>query len=69
MWAGEEWTPWATHPVMTRAQVRQYIANMKKAQALAKQKLELAKKSWDFDKEDTKLAEIEELLEDDNLFT
>ncbi len=69
MWAGEERTPWAAHPRMTRAQVKQYIANMKKAQDLAKKKLELAKKSWELDQEDTKLAEIEELLEDDNLFT
>lgn len=55
--------PWGK-PKMTRAQVKAYIANMKKAQIIAKAKLEQAKINWEFQKEEEELAQIEKQLDD-----
>lgn len=54
--------PWS-NARMTKAQVRKYVADMKNAQELAKQKLEKAKNNWEFDKEKKELERIEKELE------
>jgi hypothetical protein len=58
-----EFAPVWSNARMTAAQVRKYIADMRVAQALAKQKLEEAKNSWDFKKEEAELKKIEQELE------
>ena len=47
---------------MTSAQVKQYVKDMKKAQALAQAKLDKAKANWEFKKEEIELAELEKKL-------
>ena len=59
MW---EFAPWWTTPRMTKAQIRKYIADMKKAQEIAQAKLDEAIKNWDFDEDLSVLAELEEKL-------
>lgn len=49
---------------MSKAQVKQYIKNMKEAQIIAKAKLENAKANWEFEKEENELAELEKKMED-----
>ena len=61
MW---EFAPWWTNAKMTKAQVRKYVADMKKAQKLAKDKLEKAKNSWEFEKEKKELENLENMLND-----
>lgn len=60
-----EFAPAWSNARMTKAQVRKYVADMKKAEKLAKQKLEEAKVNWEFDKEANELSELEKKL--DNL--
>ncbi len=62
MW---EFAPAWSNAKMTPAQVRKYIADMKKAQEIAKKKLENAKKNWEIDNDINELEEIEKQL--DNL--
>jgi len=61
MW---EFAPLWTNAKMTKAQVRKYVADMKKAQKLAKDKLEKAKNSWEFEKEKKELENLENMLND-----
>ncbi len=56
--------PWS-NAHMTPAQVKKYVADMKAAQIIAQEKLELAKASWEFEKEKKELQDIEKQL--DNL--
>jgi len=49
---------------MTKSQVRKYVKDMKKAQALAQAKLYEAKANWEFDKDEVELAELEKKLDD-----
>lgn len=49
---------------MTKAQVKKYIQDMRKAQIIAQAKLEQAKISWEFKKEELELAEIEKQLDE-----
>ena len=60
-----EFAPGWSNARMTKSQVRKYVKDMKKAQELAKQKLEEAKNNWDFEKEAKELSDIEKEL--DNL--
>ena len=60
-----EFTPPWSNARMTPAQIRKYLADMKKAQELAKQKLDEAKANWEFDKEQKEVDELEKML--DNL--
>lgn len=55
--------PWS-NARMTKAQVKKYVSDMKKAQALAQAKLDAAKTSWELDKEAKELEKLEDLLED-----
>jgi len=49
---------------MTKAQVKKYIQDMKKAQAIAVAKLEQAKLSGVFQKEEEDLAALEKKLDE-----
>lgn len=60
-----ELAPGWSNARMTKAQVKKYVRDMKKAQELAKQKLEKAKNNWELDKEKKEIKELENLL--DNL--
>lgn len=62
MW---EFAPSWSNVKMTKAQVKKYVADLKAAEKLAKQKLEEAKNNWEFDKEAQEVAELEKKL--DNL--
>lgn len=44
-----EFAPAWSNPKMTKAQVRKYIRDMEEARKKAQEKLEKAKKSWEFD--------------------
>ena len=50
---------------MTKAQIREYLANVKKARELAQAKLDEAKKNWEFDKDKAEVTRLAKLL--DNL--
>lgn len=60
-----EFAPVWSNARMTKAQVRKYIKDMKKAEEIAKNKLEEAKANWEFDKDIKELNELEKEL--DNL--
>jgi len=60
-----EFTPPWSNVKMTKAQVKKYIKDIKKAQKIAQKKLEKAKTNWDFDKEKQELEKIENKI--DNL--
>jgi len=49
---------------MTKSQVKKYIKDLEEKRKIAQAKLDEAKKSWEFAKEDQELKEIEDLLED-----
>lgn len=59
-----EFAPAWSNPKMTKAQVRKYIRDMEEARKKAQEKLEKAKKSWEFD-EDLEIEKLEKEL--DNL--
>jgi hypothetical protein len=46
--------------------VKQYVQDMKKAQALAQAKLDEARANWELDKEKIELAELEKKLDEIN---
>jgi len=48
---------------MTKSQVKKYIKDLEKKRKIAQDKLDAAKKSWEFEKENQELKEIENLLE------
>ncbi len=58
-----EFAPAWSNARMTKSQVKKYIRDMKKAEELAKQKLEEAKANWEFDKEAEEVARLEKELE------
>lgn len=49
---------------MTKAQIKEYIKNMKEAQIIAQAKLEEAMANWEFEKEKNELAELERKMDD-----
>ncbi len=49
---------------MTKSQVKKYIKDLEEKRKIAQAKLDAAKKSWEFEKENQELKEIENLLED-----
>ena len=49
---------------MTKSQVKKYIKDLEEKRKIAQAKLNEAKKSWEFEKENQELKEIEDLLED-----
>lgn len=53
---------------MTKAQIKKYIEDMKKAQLLAMRNLEDARKRWDFKKEKDEVDRLANLLDDDSLY-
>jgi len=59
-----EFTPPWSNAKMTATQVRKYVNDLKKAQALAQAKLDEAKASWEFDKDKKDIEKLEDLLED-----
>jgi len=58
-----EFAPGWSNARMTKSQVKKYIRDMKKAEELAKEKLEEAKNNWEFDKEAAEIAKLEKELE------
>ena len=58
-----EFAPAWSNARMTKSQVKKYIKDMKKAEELAKQKLEEAKANWEFEKEALEVARLEKELE------
>ncbi len=65
-----EWSPPSRGTSkMTKKQVAQYIANMKKAQKKAEEKIIALQKSWELKKEEEEIAKLWELLDDDKLYT
>jgi len=63
-----EYTPPARKVRMTKSQMKKYLRDMKKAREVAQGKLDIAKKSWEFDKEDKEVAKLEDILENDDIF-
>jgi len=57
-----EFTPWWSTVKMTKAQVRQYVKDLKKAQEEAQKRLDAAKASWEFDKEQDEIDALEQKL-------
>lgn len=57
-----ELAPGWSNARMTKSQVKKYVKDMKEAQRLAKEKLEKANLSWEFEKEKNELKDIENLL-------
>ncbi len=55
--------PWS-NARMTKAQVKKYVADMKKAQQEAQAKLDAAKASWELDKDKQDLKKLEDALEE-----
>jgi len=49
---------------MTKSQVKKYIKDLEEKRKIAQARLDEAKKSWEFEKENQELKEIEDLLED-----
>jgi len=49
---------------MTAAQVRKYIKDLEEKRHIAKEKLEKAKASWEFDKDEEELKRLEKALDD-----
>lgn len=60
-----EFTPPGQWAKMTAAQVRKYIREMEEKRRLAQEKLDKARASWEFEKEEEELAKLEDIL--DNL--
>ncbi len=60
-----EFTPPWSNARMTKSQIKKYLNDMKKAQEIAKEKLEKAEKSWEFKKEKEEIEKLEKEL--DNL--
>ncbi len=58
-----EYTPPWSNVKMTKAQVRKYIADMKAAELIAKEKIRLAEANWEFEKEKQELAALEKKLD------
>ena len=59
-----EFTPPGRWARMTKAQVKKYIKDLEEKRRIAREKLEEAKKSWEWAKEQKDVEELEELLED-----
>ena len=60
-----EFAPSWSNARMTKSQVRKYVADMKKAQEIAKLKLEKAKDNWELELEKMEIEILEKQL--DNL--
>lgn len=58
-----EFAPGWSNAKMTKAQVRKYVKDLKKAEELAKLKLEEAKANWEFEKDKQELNELEKELD------
>ena len=54
---------------MTKSQIKKYIKDMRKAQIIAKKKLEEARIRWDFKIEQDEVNKLAKLLDDDSLYT
>jgi len=48
---------------MTKSQVRKYIKDLEEKRRIAKEKLEKAKASWEFDKDEAELKLLEKALD------
>ncbi len=49
---------------MTKSQVKKYIKDLEEKRKIAQEKLEQAKKSWEWQKEQQDVKDLEDLLED-----
>jgi len=49
---------------MTKSQVKKYIKDLEEKRKLAQEKLEQAKKSWEWEKEEQEVKNLENLIED-----
>ena len=59
-----EFTPPWSNVRMTKAQIKKYIQDMKKAQALAQAKLDEAKANWEEEKDKKELSKLEKKLDE-----
>ena len=59
-----EFAPPGSWARMTAAQVRKYIKDLEEKRRIAKEKLEKAKASWEFDKDEEELKRLEKALEE-----
>ena len=59
-----EYTPPWRKVRMTKSQIKKYIKNLEEKRKIAQKKLEQAKKSWEWQKEEQDVKELEDLLED-----
>lgn len=59
-----EFAPTWSNIKMTKAQVKKYISDMKKAQEIAQAKLDKAIENWELEKEKKELAKLEEKLDE-----
>jgi len=59
-----EFAPTWSNARMTPAQVRKYVKDMKKAQEIAKQKLENAKNNWELELEKIEIETLENMLDE-----
>ncbi len=63
-----ELSPPARKVRMTKTQMKKYLKDMELARQKAQKKLDIAKKSWDFKKEEEEVEKLEKLLNNDDFF-
>ena len=59
-----EFTPPGRKARMTKSQVRKYIKDLEEKRRLAREKLEKAKKSWEWAKEEKEVEKLENIIDD-----
>ena len=59
-----ELTPPGSNARMTAAQVKKYVRDMKSAQEIAEKKLKEALNSWEGEKEQKEIQDLEKLLDE-----
>ncbi|PID86403.1 hypothetical protein CSB08_00260 [Candidatus Gracilibacteria bacterium] len=63
-----ELSPPARKVRMTKTQMKKYLKDMELARQKAQKKLDIAKKSGDFKKEEEEVEKLEKLLNNDDFF-
>lgn len=63
-----EFSPPTRKVRMTKAQMKKYLKDMELAREKAQKKLDIAKQSWEFNKEEKEVKDLEKLLNNDDIF-
>lgn len=64
-----EYSPPSRKVRMTKSQMKKYLRDMKKSRELAQEKLDEAKQSWEFYKEEKEVEKLEDILNNDDIFS